>query len=149
MSTNYKATEMEELTAMAVALGLVAVFPQPNELQLDLDNGNHLNADVWRILETNDLKPLCKLYTESKTKFHNHCHIWLPKPILGMQRAVLQACLGSDPKREAVAAIYLSSPFTYTYCCFEKPEAVTLIEGIRFKVQFNARFEEVTKNEPF
>jgi hypothetical protein len=84
------------------------IFPAANELQLDIDSEADL-AVYW------DLRMIfteAHLWQEvsrvpSKTKGHYHVTLSLSESITPIERLLLQACLGSDRKRELLGYLNL------------------------------------------
>lgn len=87
--------------------GLVAVLPKADELFLDVDNRADLEV-MKEILGVLGLRfqVVEKQRTTSKSK-NGHVHVVLkaPRELHPLERIALQACLGSDRKREALSLL--------------------------------------------
>lgn len=132
----YKPTTKLELEAEARALGMIAIFPEAKELQIDLDEGMSLNKYALEILEDNDWTVLAELNTISKGG-NKHLILFMETPdgqsISNLQRAAIQASLGSDPTRELLAALYEYEGPHYIFCLFESKENAAKVEELRQK----------------
>lgn len=95
--------------------GLVVVYPLENELLLDLDNGK---ADIAWMKEMIDLladngidADIVEITRSRGGGQHARVHIvWKDvtgkqDPMTPLERVLLQACLGSDRKRELLSAL--------------------------------------------
>lgn len=84
--------------------GLVVVYPEPNQLQLDIDSTADLAvlADGLELLVTQYGHPQYIVTTPSQGKGHYHTTITFEKHVVFTPetRFILQAGLGSDRKRE-------------------------------------------------
>ncbi len=96
----------DEIQEIAAKQGMVAVIPLPNELQLDIDSPGatlqDLNQEVVAALADNGIIFIGHLITKSKSG-NTHIHLGLNKELDQGLRIALQAALGSDPVREALA----------------------------------------------
>jgi hypothetical protein len=80
---------------------LVFVVPSPMELQIDLDQPFSYSCTLgWQTLYPNFPVYRAKASRNGNT----HLVIRLKRPLGAMQRACLQAALGSDPQRERMNA---------------------------------------------
>lgn len=106
MSVKQIQTE-EECVIRAAEFGCEAFFATDYEVMVDLDYKNGrlapLNIDVLAMFETNDYPVISRLETTSKSGHGRHVYLRLGKAVDHMQRALFQATLGSDPKREVFA----------------------------------------------
>jgi hypothetical protein len=81
------------------------VLPSPCELQLDLDSEESVNVFKSNLAILETMIPV-KQYGigPSRTEGKFHVTVELTQPINGhMERILLQACLGSDPRREPLS----------------------------------------------
>lgn len=99
----------EQITDVANERGLYCLFPDNNELTLDIDKSfrrTYLDDNrVLQVLEHNNLEiqePL--LFTRSVS---GNTHVWIRmgRPMDAASRIALQAALGSDPVREALCLL--------------------------------------------
>lgn len=100
-------------------------------LFIDLDNGATVNTNVWEMLVDRDfLVKDCALVTTSKSCNGNHLYLRLNSPLDVPARAALQAALGSNSKREALAIIklQLGSKEDAVIVLFEAPEEVERVK---------------------
>lgn len=88
--------------------GLSIVFPASNELQLDIDDwaGLGVLADLTPLLEKH-WGPVTRREHTSKSDNpkKRHVTLTLEKPLTDLERIALQACLGSDRKRELLSLV--------------------------------------------
>jgi hypothetical protein len=96
--------------------GFEVVMGTPSTLLLDIDDGLTFNRELFMVLEEN--LPGIEITGEwtSKDGKGKHMVIELPFAINADQRLCLQACLGSDPKRELLGVLYRILP-----SCLFKP----------------------------
>jgi hypothetical protein len=85
------------------------IFPADDELQLDIDS--EADLAVYRDLRT--ILTEAHFWSElscvpSKTAGHYHVTMKLSHPVTAMERLLLQACLGSDRKRELLGYLNLT-----------------------------------------
>lgn len=98
------ASKRPEIEAKAVELGLVAIFPLSDEIQIDLDSGV-INERVKQCLIDHKLGLTAVMFTQSKSG-NLHVYAKLPKGLTSQMTAIaIQACLGSDPVREVLAVL--------------------------------------------
>lgn len=104
-SENYASLKSVVAIAEANKNGGQVVFPGPYQLQVDLDTQDAINTFrenltilEWLIgVKDSDVTP-------SRTVGKFHGWVTLFKPVQSnMERVLLQACLGSDPKRELLS----------------------------------------------
>ena len=94
--------------AMASRLGLVAVVPSDDELQLDVDDpkDHEITDAMLAVLEAHDIPCRITKTTESKSgNAHVVIRIEWPRPLDPVTRIALQACFGSDRKRELLSLL--------------------------------------------
>lgn len=102
----------EEADAWAEAQGLIVEYPDRYTLQLDLDDNiaqqqfQKSYRVLRRILVANGLYSEIRI-TKSRTPGHQHARIRLPFSVTPLERIALQACLGSDGKRELLSVFDL------------------------------------------
>ena len=85
----------------------VIVAPKPFELFIDIDNGDDLELFdmMCAILTRNYVHTDTPRITPSQEEGHYHVVVSLDRPVDNMTRIALQACLGSDRKRELLSII--------------------------------------------
>lgn len=107
----------------AASNGLKTVYPKPNELQLDIDTvAQYKTFQMMRPLLNQRftiLKVVEKPSTSGKPN-RKHVTITVNKPLVDSERIVLQACLGSDPKRELISFFHLLDDDPRPTLFFEK-----------------------------
>lgn len=95
---------------VAAQLGRVVVLPAADELFIDVDD----ETDPWRIEYMLDAAASAGLMIEETKRLHSktpgHWHVYLRVKLYGRTltpelRVALQACFGSDPKRELFSAL--------------------------------------------
>ncbi|PWT76403.1 MAG: hypothetical protein C5B59_06670 [Bacteroidetes bacterium] len=110
--------------------GLLVVFPEPNQLQLDFDTEHQYN--VYR-----ELYPIIDKYysimeeqvTPSRSGLpHRHVTVTLGITLNNYQRIAIQACLGSDRVRELLSVIQEDNKDPHPTLFLEKKPA-QLTEG--------------------
>lgn len=82
------------------------VFPEPNQLQLDIDSiEDHVKMQFQLMILEEQMT--CDVVSDipSKTEGHRHVTIWLGREVTPLERLLLQACLGSDRKRELLGFV--------------------------------------------
>lgn len=80
-----------------------AVFPQPNELQLDIDSEEdyaRFERVFYLLVALTDADIGCKTAPSKSGLPRRHVTISLPFTVTDVERILLQACLGSDGRRE-------------------------------------------------
>lgn len=121
--SQFHRTEREVIQA-AHALGLIAVFPRDDELMLDIDRpycgqiAELVNKENWDIM-LERIKVKSFLITRSKSG-NAHIYVWIDRVLDEFSRVALQACLGSDSKREILSWMRRADgEGAATTCCFE------------------------------
>lgn len=129
----------EDVIDEADTLGLVAIFPEPRELLIDLDEGMVLHPKMEQVIGDNGFIVASKLITISKSGHGSHTYMLLNKYISQSDRIIFQACFGSDPVREVLSMIRLYEGATAVTALFEtKLQAARVAKwrkdtaGIRF-----------------
>lgn len=94
--------------ALASRLGLVAVAPADDELQLDIDDPGDLDVvnAMLTVLESHDIP--CEIRRVSPSKggnVHVVMRVEWPRQLDPVTRIALQACFGSDRKRELLSLL--------------------------------------------
>lgn len=95
--------------AVAAREGLRVDLPGPYELFIDIDSQeDREHYDAMRaILIQNGIEIVSERETPSSKSAERHSHIRLvlnsPEPLTPIERIALQACLGSDRKRELLS----------------------------------------------
>lgn len=97
-----KCMTRQECLDDAEAQGLVCFFGEPDELLIDLDDGNRINKMVREVLG-----PFIdgELVTVSKGGRGSHVYYKLNRSLSLPEASALQAALGSDPVREALTIL--------------------------------------------
>ena len=111
MSASAKGQDMRvpnDPNTLAARWGLVAVAPEDNELQLDIDEPlDHEVVDrMLAVLEAHDIP--CEVVRAAPSKsgnFHITMRIEWPRRLDPVTRIALQACFGSDRKRELLSLL--------------------------------------------
>ena len=98
----------EEFIKNQIDAGFEVVYPQDNELQIDIDTQEQYRQfiqELFPILER-ELNGVIMKQTISKGGLPGrHIYIRLPFKIDTFTRIALQASVGSDPKRELLSSI--------------------------------------------
>lgn len=116
----------ENAEKVAAALGLVVVYPKPNELQLDLDSDAAYKLFAKRFAELD----LAGKGVTTKTCFsksghpHRHVTVVFAADVVfdEWQRLALQSALGSDPIREYLNTKRLMEGVPHPSRLFMKPD---------------------------
>ena len=124
----------EDAQAVATSLGLVCFFPEPNEIFLDFDGIWGVRLSVMECLNNNGFQVLDKLVTKSRDG-NQHDYLRIDQNITHHERVCLQACLGSDPVKEALSVIRLIQDPTSAsaIALFETPEWAEEVKEWRAK----------------
>ena len=94
----------------AKANGLTIVVPEPNQLQLDIDSPK-LPANYAEQLEIlGCIRKITSVRQTTSKSGNIHVYIDLDGPIAPVERVLLQACMGSDQKRELLTFLNMQSP---------------------------------------
>lgn len=95
-----------KIVERAKVTGEIVIFPEPNQLLLDIDSDDDYQAYI-RL--SSILTEWCTITDEkieaSKTDGHRHITLTLNQELDSMTRIALQACLASDRKRELLSLI--------------------------------------------
>lgn len=84
----------------------VVIEPDPDELFLDFDGGEEgAFEECVRLLRANNESVEIVRDTPSRTPGHRHVVLRLHRELSVMERIALQACLGSDSRRELLAIL--------------------------------------------
>lgn len=93
---------------MAKRLGLIAVAPEPDEIQLDIDSPDDLAVAETMMGALSAQQIPCEVARTTTSKSGN-AHVVIriewPRPLDPVTRIALQACLGSDRKRELLSLL--------------------------------------------
>lgn len=102
----------DEMSKWAKNRSLHIVFPAKNELQIDIDTEQQLRTFTEVMEVARNKLDIIVSYKEQPSKtndgFHYHMTVTLKKDIDDQTRILLQACLGSDPKRELLSYFRLT-----------------------------------------
>lgn len=115
----------EDVKEIAGALELTPFPSSKYDLFVDLDDGATVNYEVLELLWSKRIVvPDESLVTISKSGDGNHLYLRLVKPMEIPERAALQASLGSDLMREALAIVKLKLDYheDAIIVFFETPE---------------------------
>lgn len=106
---------VEEITKEAERKGLVAFFPLPNEVMVDLDEvysvfdkEDEQTARVLTAMQTNGYILKSSLRTTSKSG-KQHIYYRFNRELDRMERLLIQAALGSDRVREFLGMVRATS----------------------------------------
>jgi hypothetical protein len=118
--------------ARAQELGLVVRYPAPNQLFIDIDDKLSLErfSKQWKVFTESGLA-LGYHSRKSPSGLPDRWHITvtLAREFIATERLLLQALLGSDPKRELLSWLQLQRGAEVTTCFFERPEDAVLTEA--------------------
>lgn len=105
----------------AKAKGLHAVLPNDDELFLDIDDRDDFKVmkDILHVLEHNGFHAVEEKRTRSKSG-NWHVYLRFQQPLEPMERIALQACMGSDRKREVLSILRCFTGNTAPTVFFEK-----------------------------
>jgi len=110
-------------TRKAKEKGLTVVFPEENELFIDIDDDSSMRMYVknspliWRHLGVEK-----ETIRASKSPKHEHVVMKLSQKVSPLERLVLQACLGSDRTRELFSYLHYLDGDPNPFLFFEKEE---------------------------
>lgn len=130
----YEPTTKEQLMKEAKDLGMVAIFPESDEIQLDLDEGMDIHGGCMDILRENSLTVLGTVETVSKGG-NRHVYIKVDFPLAVITQIAFAAALGSDPVREMLAALYFHEFQHFQMCLYEHPDEAAKVEMWRNKIK--------------
>lgn len=92
------------LTLTCSRFGVVKETADPRKILLDLDGNRAPNLrPVWAVCRLIGLRPLG--YRLDRTRKGWHLVIWLSFALTPAETVAVQACMGSDPRREALNAM--------------------------------------------
>jgi hypothetical protein len=106
----------------AAKLGMDVVFPQENQLQLDIDNEDaydYMNG-VLDVLETHWGIAKFEEHPSKSGLPKRHVTITLDKELSATERVLLQACMGSDRKRELLSYLQVLNGDAHPILFIEK-----------------------------
>jgi hypothetical protein len=107
----------------AKAAGLTIVTPEPNQLLIDIDEESasiQYNQMIGMFCSFFDVVDIKDNPSKSGAK-HRHITLTLGHPISNVERVLLQAILGSDPKRELLSYVRLLRGIEPATLFFEQP----------------------------
>lgn len=116
----------QDLPAERVAekQGLVVVYPESNELQIDIDSDEAFVAFLEQFERLKRIEPeiFCRIAFSKSGPPNRHITVMLARPIASHEeRILLQALLCSDPVRELLSLIRLRRGAERPTRFFEKP----------------------------
>ena len=76
------------------------VLPEPRQLQLDIDSPTLPESYTEQLYILNQINPVVMESTTKSKSGNLHVYITLTNDITPIERVMLQACMGSDIKRE-------------------------------------------------
>ena len=122
----YAETPEDRLTVLMEheKAGATIIYPKTNELQIDIDT----ESGYAQFLATLDL--IDNKFGVKDTEIlpsrsglpHRHIVVTLHTNISDRTRVALQACLGSDPKREILAIYRIENNLPHATCLFQYEE---------------------------
>ena len=104
--------------------GVRAVYPGPRELFMDIDsNAASLSmAEMLGVLSSNGIKVTITDDHPSKSGLpKRHVTLTMGRDVSPIERIALQACLGSDPKRELLSLLRIWINADRPATCFFEP----------------------------
>ncbi len=118
MSALEKSPEVE-----ADELGLNVVYPEDDQLLLDIDSDEDAAwlEKMLDVLRENGVELRVEKTTTSKSGNH-HVYIRIDRDLTPIERVALQACLGSDRKRELLSTLRIWYTNRAPTVLFERPE---------------------------
>jgi hypothetical protein len=114
----------------AKAKGLVVVWPEPDQLFVDIDSHAALVLFEAHILTLKSVVPCTWMVMRSPSEKPGHWHatVRLSRPVEDVfERILLQALLGSDLLHEILSWKQATAGNATPTCFFEKPERVEAI----------------------
>lgn len=109
---------LEELNTLADQRGCEVVVAKDNQLQLGLDNIASLEHFQSMLGSFGSQMGLKQDDSWSSKSGNKHVVLSLPEPMTAEQRIVLQACFGSDRKRELLSFMGAKSGSPYPIVLF-------------------------------
>jgi hypothetical protein len=104
---------------------LIIVLPQPTQLQLDIDAKQLPKGFQEQLGILGQVNPVLSYKTTESKSGNMHVIVELSKEVTPLERVLLQACLGSDIKRELLTYLNLQDPKNMRpQFLFEKNHAV-------------------------
>ncbi len=106
----------------ALALGLDVVYPVDDELLLDIDSSADAEwlTQMVEVLRENG-EPIEIEKTTTSKSGNLHVYIKMGRKLSPIERVALQACLGSDRKRELLSVLRIWYTDRAPTVLFEKP----------------------------
>lgn len=102
--------------------GYVISYPEDDELQLDIDSARAMEVFEKQREILEKYFPFKEVFiTPSERSGHYHVRVKLDREIRGWERVALQACLGSDLRRELLSGIRLMTFTPDSILLFERP----------------------------
>jgi hypothetical protein len=112
--------------------GLEVVYPQPNELQIDIDNEHSFILFQNQLQIVQKFVGFCRVIEKpSKSGIMGKCHVTLvfDRTFTDLERIGLQAMLGSDRVRELLSYVQLQNGDEHPTLFLEKTAPEQLTEG--------------------
>lgn len=129
--SNFVGPTSERAIKQAEQEGLSVVFPKDNELQIDIDDAASY-AVLEALLEIVDrhwgIINVVKKPSKSGKPGKRHITVCLSEPVEPGERITLQACLGSDRKRELLSLVQLLAGDPHPTLFLENKEQLLLAE---------------------
>jgi hypothetical protein len=110
---------LETLTAAASKNLCQVVVPKHDELQIDLDTPASIEQYNRMMAGFKDQLKLEEIDSWASKSGNRHVIVRFPKTLSSEMRIALQACLGSDPKREILSLMRVMSGSKYTSVLFK------------------------------
>jgi hypothetical protein len=101
----------------ALKRGQVVIRPGPHDVFVDIDDEAHYAQliDILGLIERNGNAVTVEMVTPSKSGGEKrHVYLRCDRPLEVIERIALQACLGSDPRREILSLLRAWSPHSDT-----------------------------------
>ncbi len=116
-------TYADSMQAAADAKGLVVVYPEPNELFIDIDSAEDFAVFAKNVLVLGDLVVSHKSASSPSGKPGRlHVTVTLSRPVASsIERIALQAALGSDRLHETLSLRIALAGGEHPTVFFEKP----------------------------
>jgi hypothetical protein len=114
-----------DIHAKAASMNLQVVTPKSDELFIDIDTEEDFKFFCLNVLTLQKHWPMVSfVWNPSKSGGEKkHITVMMPWPMTELERVCLQACLGSDRKRELLSFISLNhEPSCKPTCFFEKTD---------------------------
>ena len=119
-----KTDSLDELKAAAAENNCGVVVPNDDELQIDLDTPEAIAQYNTMMADFKDQLKVRELDSWASKSGNRHVVVQFPQAVSNEMRIALQACFGSDPKREILSLMRVLNGSKYTSVLF-KPLGLT------------------------